>query len=73
MSVDAWTRWSGYRPEPAEDWRYARTRAEVLDELELCGVPVDATPTRARCLLETNGVWATPTAVKEAQRYRRAP
>ncbi|MGW0215550.1 hypothetical protein ACWDXH_14265 [Micromonospora chokoriensis] len=71
MSADTWTRWAGYRPESAAGWVYLRTRAEILTELELCGVPVDATPDRTRCLLETNGVWTTPSADREALRYRR--
>jgi hypothetical protein len=67
----AWERWKQYRPEPADEWRLPRTRAEIVEELDLCGVPLDADPRRARAMLECNGVWAIPTAVTDALRVRR--
>ncbi|WP_431936848.1 hypothetical protein [Micromonospora sp. RP3T] len=66
-----WERWAQYRPEPASEWYLPRTRGEVAEELDLCGVPLDAGPKTARALLETNGVWAVPTTVSAALAWRR--
>ncbi|MFI7333578.1 hypothetical protein [Micromonospora aurantiaca (nom. illeg.)] len=63
--------WHAYRPEPASEWYLPRTRGEVAEELDLCGVPLDADVKRARALLETNGVWAVPATVTAALAWRR--
>ncbi|AVT37295.1 hypothetical protein C6W10_13400 [Plantactinospora sp. BB1] len=58
-------------PDPVEDWRIPATRAELLAELELCGVPVDMSARDARCVLELSGTWAPVSRLRDAQRVRR--
>jgi hypothetical protein len=60
-------------PPPDEDeWVTPSTRAEVIEELERCGVPLDALPLRACALLELQGVWAPVWMVQQALVWRRS-
>ncbi|MEU2171183.1 hypothetical protein [Micromonospora chersina] len=59
-------------PTPSDEWRMPRSRAEIVTELDLCGVPLDADPTQARTLLELSGTWVSRVRVADALRYRRA-
>ncbi|MFC3500823.1 hypothetical protein ACFOOK_07565 [Micromonospora krabiensis] len=58
------------RPEPLEEWRFPKNAREVAEELDLCGVPLDANPAQARVLLELNGTWACRAVVADALRWR---
>lgn len=58
-------------PAPVEEWRQFATTAELAEELDLCGVPLDSTPLDACRLLELNGSWATRQAVVKAQARRK--
>ncbi|MGW4157745.1 hypothetical protein ACWEDF_31830 [Micromonospora chersina] len=48
-----------------------RTRTEIVTELDLCGVPLDADPTRARTALELSGTWVSRVRVTAALAWRR--
>ncbi|WP_433612473.1 hypothetical protein ACQP2P_01435 [Dactylosporangium sp. CA-139114] len=58
-------------PEPVEAWRTPATLADLVVELDLCRVPLDADPSRACLLLELSGTWASPKRVSAALRVRR--
>lgn len=44
-------------PDADGRWIVPRGVSAFLEELELCGVPADATPEEARRVLALNGVW----------------
>lgn len=52
-------------------WTIPSTRADLIEELDLCGVPLDASPQRAAVLLELQGVWASPWMLQAALAKRR--
>ncbi|MER5703971.1 hypothetical protein ABT023_18805 [Micromonospora sp. NPDC002296] len=58
-------------PRPDGAWITPRGVAAVVEELELCGVPLDATAASARCRLELNGVWVSYFMANMALRVRR--
>lgn len=58
-------------PTPTDEWRFPAGPEEIVAELDLCRVPLDATPTQARRLLELNGSWVRRKAVVPALQYRR--
>ncbi|MFJ1538667.1 hypothetical protein ACIODS_09010 [Micromonospora chalcea] len=58
------------RERPEGDWLTPRGQDALLEELELCGVPLDASVWEARCRLELSGVWVTDCRLGGALRYR---
>ncbi|GAA4576912.1 hypothetical protein GCM10023176_49390 [Micromonospora coerulea] len=64
-------RWRETPPGTADEWRMLRTRAEIVAELDLCRVPINATPAQACCALELSGSWAARGPMATALRYRR--
>lgn len=59
-------------PHPAGEWRVPATLADLVAELDLCGVPLNADPSRACLLLELSGTWASHRRVVAALRRRAA-
>lgn len=61
-------------PPPDTDgrWIVPRGVAALLEELDLCGVPVDAVPAEARRVLDLNGVWVPDIRLSVALRTRRS-
>lgn len=63
--------WREAPPGSAAEWRMPATRAEIVAELDLCEVPVTATPAQAYCRLELSGSWVARGPMSAALRYRR--
>ncbi|MFF5214790.1 hypothetical protein [Micromonospora sp. NPDC000442] len=58
------------KSRPDGDWIMPRGLAAVMEELELCDVPLAASVREARCRLELNGVWVGHFMLGQALRER---
>lgn len=59
------------RVPDGDGWVVPSTRADLIEELDLCGVPLDAPPQQAAVLIELQGVWANSWMLQGALAKRR--
>lgn len=57
-------------PPEGDEWRTFSSLADLVDELDLCRVPLDASPMQAARMIELSGSWAAWGWIEEALAWR---